>query len=494
VADSTVVFLILGGLVVLLIADVLPPEVVAIGSALALWATGVLELEQALAGFGSPTVVFVTTLLIVAAALDASGLTAWAGRVLLKVAGDRPSRLTIAAMLLAAIMTAVISVHGAVAAMIPVTVATCRRVGIPISRLLLPVTFAAHAGTQLTLAGSQVNILFSEAALEAGAGYFDFFEYTLVGVPLLVGTVAIVAVLGERLLPDRSPAHPLASTAELVVPPRSALIGAVVHPNEPAAQRGVVTLVVHRDGDAESTGDVEVAAGDVLLVRGDWRNLAGGLGDADALVVDEPDDVRPHVVPWGHASRRTVAIVGGLVVLLATGTAPPAVAGLLAAGALIIARVITVDAAYRSINWSTIVLIGAMIPISTAMTSSGAADDLADAITRVVGDAGPHVMLVVLFVCVASLTQLMSNTATALVAIPVGLAAAADLDVSVRPVLMSLNVATVAALLTPVATASNTMIMRPGGYRFGDYWKLGLPLLAWWFVIAVGLVPLIWKF
>jgi di/tricarboxylate transporter len=135
-----------------------------------------------------------------------------------------------------------------------------------------------------------------------------------------------------------------------------------------------------------------------------------------------------------------------------------------------------------------------MIPLSTAMTSSGAADDLASGITRVVDDNGPYLLLVMLFVLVAALGQLMSNTATALVVIPIALAAAVDLDVSPRPVLMSLNAVNLAALLTPVATAANTMILRPGGYRFGDYARLGVPLLAWWFVIAVGLVPLIWQF
>jgi di/tricarboxylate transporter len=95
---------------------------------------------------------------------------------------------------------------------------------------------------------------------------------------------------------------------------------------------------------------------------------------------------------------------------------------------------------------------------------------------------------------VGALGQLMSNPATALVAMPVAVAAATDLDISVRPVLMSLNVVTFAALLTLVATAANTMVMRPGRYRFGDYARLGLPLLAWWFVIAVGVVPLIWHF
>ena len=107
----------------------------------------------------------------------------------------------------------------------------------------------------------------------------------------------------------------------------------------------------------------------------------------------------------------------------------------------------------------------------------------------VVGDAGPYVLLLGLFVLTAALGQLISNTATALIVIPIAVSAAAELDVSVRPVLMSLAVAAAGALLTPVATPANMMVMGPGGYQFGDYAKLGLPLLVWFGVVAVLLRP-----
>ena len=512
--------LVLLGLVTLFIADVLPPDVVAMSSALALWATGVLDADQVVAGFGNPTVIFVASLLVVAAALDASGVTAWAGRGLIGHAGDSSRRLTITIMVMCAGLTSIITVHGAVAALIPVAVVAGMQAGVPASRLLLPMAFAAHAGAMLTLTGSQINIIYSEAAHDAGAGGFGFFEYSLVGIPLVAGTVAIVALFGERLLPNRTPAQRAVDysdhgavlaehyeiddaaaklferetgTVEVVVPPRSTLIGTTVHAGM-ATQRGnIVAVVVHRNGHADFSGETVLAAGDVLLVRGDWRTLADELSVSDVLVVDDPDDVRRHAVPWGRGAARTVGIVIGMVVLLVAGVTP-AVAGLLAAGTLVVSGVLTVDEAYRGVNWTTIVLIAGMIPLSTAMTRSGAADDLAAAITKIVDDGGPYLLLVVLFVVVAALGQLMSNTATALIVIPVALAAAADLDVSVRPVLMSLNTVNVAALLTPVATAANTMVLRPGGYRFGDYARLGVPLLSWWFVIAVGLVPLIWGF
>ena len=156
--------------------------------------------------------------------------------------------------------------------------------------------------------------------------------------------------------------------------------------------------------------------------------------------------------------------------------------------------VLSVERAFASIGWTTVVLVGGMIPLSTAMRVTGAAESLAEQIVDLVGDAGPYALLVALFVLTAVLGQLISNMATALIVIPIALSAAAELDVATAPVLMSLNVATSAALLTPVATPANLMVMEPGGYRFNDYWKLGSVVMAWFFVVGVVLVPLIWSF
>jgi di/tricarboxylate transporter len=133
-----------------------------------------------------------------------------------------------------------------------------------------------------------------------------------------------------------------------------------------------------------------------------------------------------------------------------------------------------------------------MLPLSTAMRTSGAAETLANRIVDLVGGSGPIPLLIALFVLSAVLGQLISNVATALVVIPIALSAAAELDVSVTPLLMSLNVVFAASLLTPVATPANLMVMEPGGYRFGDYWKLGLVVMVWYFVVAVFIVPVIW--
>jgi len=112
----------------------------------------------------------------------------------------------------------------------------------------------------------------------------------------------------------------------------------------------------------------------------------------------------------------------------------------------------------------------------------------------VIGNASPHALLAGLFVLTAILGQLISNTATALIIIPIAVATAGEIGVSARPVLMSVAIAAAAAFLTPVATPVNLMVMGPGGYRFGDYWKLGLPLMLLFFVVATFLVPVFWHF
>ncbi len=161
---------------------------------------------------------------------------------------------------------------------------------------------------------------------------------------------------------------------------------------------------------------------------------------------------------------------------------------------MVLGRVLTVQQAYRGISWTTVLLVAGMIPMATAVTQSGAGQQVATVIVDLVGDAGPLVLLLALFVITVTFGQLISNTATALVMIPIGISAAEQLDISARPVLMSLCVGAAVAFLTPVATPANLMVMGPAGYRFGDYWKVGAPLVALFGLVAVLMVPVVWSF
>ena len=519
--DATLTYLVLGATVAVFASGRVPTAIVALAVPLALWATGVLDLDRALAGFGDPTVLFIASLFVVSEALDATGVTAWAGQKLVASAGESRTRLLVLTMALVALLTALINVNGAVAALVPVVVVMAVRLGRSPSELLLPLAFGAHAGSLLALTGTPVNVIVADAAADAGVGRFGFFEFTLVGLPLVVGTIAIVVLLGARLIPARAartigrdfgghartlarqyeldqPPDTLVSrrsgVAEVVIPPRSELVGSVVFGGMVTDSGDLVVLAVQRGGEPLGPGEVELAAGDVLLLSGSWDALDEQLEDPGVLVVDAPAAVRRQAVPLGPGARRAVGVLAAMVVLLITGVVPAAVAGLLAASAVVLLGLMTTDHAFRSVSWTTVVLVGGMTALSAAMADSGAAADLADALVGLVSGAGPYALLAAIVALTVTLGQLISNMATALIVIPIAVSAAADMDVSPEPVLMAVAVAAAAAFLTPVATPANLMVMGPGGYRFGDYWRLGLVLLVFFAAVAVLLVPLIWAF
>lgn len=596
--------------VVLFVWNKFPVVLVAMATALSLWATGVLTLGQSLGGLGDPAVIFIASLFIVSSGLEVTGVTAWAGQLLIRGAGEESrTRLLLLTMLLVSLLTALISVNGAVAALLPVVVVIAVRLKRNSSQLLMPLVFSAHAGSMLALTGTPVNVLVSEAASDAGVGGFGFFEFALVGIPLLLGTMAIIILFGQRLLPERNGAtmpadfsrhaktlveqYGLASgvyqmrvrasspyvgaaassinladypglqlvavqdgesaspirrpmvaegdqlllrgdaeaaasfaatmhlafreetkpgqgeetlfnrhsgLAEVVIPPRSGLVGEKVFPGMVTDSGDLIILAVQR-GAAEIAADsaskdsgIVLQAGDTMLLQGTWKALDIHLDDPDVLVVSSPELVRRQAVPMGPGAKQAIVILFAMVFLLATGIVPPAVAGLLAAGAIILSGIMNVEQSYRAISWTTVILVGALMPLSTAMVETGAAKLMAEYLVYMVGDAGPLALLAGLFLLTAVMGQLISNTATALIVIPIGVAAAAAMGISPRPVLMSTAVAAAAAFLTPIATPTNLMVMGPGGYAFSDYWKLGLPLLIWFFVVSVFIVPLIWRF
>jgi di/tricarboxylate transporter len=522
VSDIAITFAVIAAIVVLFVWGRLPVEVVAIGATLVLWATGVLTLEQSLAGFGDSTVIFIAALFVVSEALDATGVSAWAGQRLIDGAGTSRVRLVVLMMLAVAGLTAIVTVNAAVAALLPVVVVAATRLGVPASKLLIPLCFGAHAGSQLSLTGSNVNLLVSGAAVDYGSRPFGFFEFALAGVPLLLGTVVIVVLLGDRLLPVRTPRkisadlsrHALtlarqygvggagdASTlgresglVEVVIPPRSPFVGERVFRGMATEDGALIVAAIHRRGEDIGERETGLAVGDVLLLQGPWEALDAKADDPGVLVVDQPQLIRRQAVPLGLHARETILVLVGMVVLLVTGIVPPAVAGLLAAGAIIVLGIVSIEGAYRSITWTTVVLVGAMLPLSTAMFETGAAELIGGALIDVVGGFGPYGLLAGLFVVTATFGQLISNTATALIMIPIAAAAASELGVDIRPVLMSTSVAASAALLTPVATPVNLIAMGAAGYRFGDYWKLGIVVMAVFFTVAVFLVPVFWPF
>ncbi|KUI00679.1 hypothetical protein AU189_17445 [Mycolicibacterium acapulense] len=195
--------MIVGVAVVFFIWNRLPVEVVAIGVALLLYFTGLVDTRTLFSGFGDAVIVFIASLFVVSEGLEASGVTAWVSRTLTRLAGRAYARLTATVMSLGAVVSAVITVNGAAAALVPVTVSVSRRARIAPSKVLIPLAFGASAGALLTLGGSPVNVLIYDASRDNGGSGFGYFEFALVGVPLVLVTVLVAVVFGRRLLPER---------------------------------------------------------------------------------------------------------------------------------------------------------------------------------------------------------------------------------------------------------------------------------------------------
>lgn len=514
-----ITLIVLGVAVLAFMSNRVAVGVVAIGVAVSLWATGILTLHEALAGFGDPTVLFIASLFVVSEALDSTGVTTWAGQQVISRGGTKRTPLLVLVCILVAILTALISVNGAVAALIPVVVVVAVKAKVSPSQMLIPLAFAAHAGSLLALTGTPVNIIVSEASVDAGGRAFSFFEFALVGAPLVLGTIAVIAIFGRKLLPNRVPAvipadltghanvlreqYELPETqslfgtssgaTEVVIPPRSLLIGEHLFPGMTTPSGDLVVLGLQRGGESVVGKEAALRAGDTLLLRGTWEHLQQHTAGPDVLVVDTPSALR-RSVPLGKGAKRAIGILAAMVILLATGAVPPAIAGILAACAIIVTGVMTPAKAYRAISWTTVVLVAGMIPLSTAFITTGTADLAAQMLLNLIGDSGPVIALGAMCVLTMVLGQLISNTATVLIMAPIAAVLAHELNVSVLPFMMALTVAGAASFLTPVATAANTMVMEPGGYRFTDYWKLGLPLLLLFLAVAVFWVPFIWPF
>ena len=513
-----ITFAVLFVAVALFIWNRLPVRIVAVGVALTLYATGVINSDQALGGFGDPVIVFIAALFVVSEGLDATGVTTWAGQKLVDNAGASPKRLVVFVMLLVAVLTALISVNGAVAALLPMVVLLAVRIKQPPSQMLIPLEFGAHAGSLLVLTGSSVNVLISEYVVASGHPPIGFFSLGLIGLPLLAGTILVVVLFGSRLLPKITPKaatkdlsdhavtlaaqysidHPdqlldrRVGLTEVVVPPRSSYIGDVVYPGMVTDSGELVIVAIQRSG--EDLGRANVQAGDVLLLQGTWGALDINTIDPNVLVVDTPLSIRRQAVPLGPRAKVALVILAGMVILLATGIVPPAIAALIAAAAMVLLRVISVGQAHRSISWTTLILVGGMIPLSTAITKSGAADLVANGIISVVGKASPYLLLLGIVLVTVVLGQLISNMATALILAPIAIAIVVETGISPVPLLIGVAVAAAASFLTPVATPANTMVFEPGGYKFGDYWKLGLPLVVLFVGAATFLVPVFWPF
>jgi di/tricarboxylate transporter len=318
------------------------------------------------------------------------------------------------------------------------------------------------------------------------------------------GVHRMVARMGVRLLDEGvegDPTAPETGMAEVLLTPRSRLLGQTLKEVRfrDRYQLGVVGIkrmgeLVTPTGEDPVLGDVTLRFGDTLLVQGPWEKVRHLERERrDFIVAMAPREMSDALAPLGRAPV-AVGIMVGMMVLLTLGLVPAVTAVLLAAVAMVLAGCVTVEDAYRSVNWESVVLIAGILPMATALEKTGGMAWLVEVLSGALDGAGPLLLLAAVFILTSALSQVISNTATAVLLAPIASSLALGIGARPEPFLMALAVAASTAFATPVASPVNTLVLGPGGYRFGDFFKVGVLLQGVILVVTLLLVPLLFPF
>jgi di/tricarboxylate transporter len=277
---------------------------------------------------------------------------------------------------------------------------------------------------------------------------------------------------------------------ELAVLPDSALIGRSATDVRLRTRFGINLLAISRQGrrSISRLRTMPIQGGDVLLMQGAPEALIDFAGVFGCVPLAE----RPLRLPNRRQAFTATAIMAAAVAGAAFGLLPAAISfagGVLAVMAF---RVVPPRTVYSAIDWPVVVLLGALIPVAGAMASTGAADVIARAMLENIARGDAIIGLIVILVVTMTLSDFMNNAATAAVMCPIAIGAATQLGVSADPYLMSVAVGASCAFLTPIGHQNNTLILGPGGFQFGDYWRLGLPLEVIVVIVGVPMILMVW--
>ena len=284
--------------------------------------------------------------------------------------------------------------------------------------------------------------------------------------------------------------------AEVALIPDSEMIGKTVREIAFRTRFGLNIVGMKRDGKAMdgSVVDEPLQLGDILLVVGNWRQIALlAKRGRDFVVLNMPvevDDASPAHSQAPHAIFCLVLMVA----LMLTDEIPNPIAAIIACLLMGKFRCINAESAYKAIHWPSIILIVGMMPFALALQKTGGVDLVVKGLMDVAGSEGPYLMLGCLFVMCAAIGLFISNTATAVLMAPIALAAAKSMGVSPYPFAMVVAMAASAAFMTPVSSPVNTLVLGPGKYSFSDFVKIGVPFTVLVMVVCVLLIPVLFPF
>src|SRR5690554_4882031 len=593
--DLAVVLALLVGSMVLFIRNKPRMDVVALLVIVALPLSGVLTIQEAVAGFSDPSVLLIAALFVIGDGLVRTGIAYKLGDWMARQAGSSETRLIVLLMLTVAGLGSVMSSTGVVAIFIPVVMSVAVRTKIAPSRLMMPLSFAGLISGMLTLVATPPNLVVHSELVRNGLDGFSFFSFTPIGLVILLLGIGYMLVarrwLGrgatDRKEPERQTMQDLAALYQLTERERrlrvesdSPLVGRPLNELELRSEYGINVIAVERQRRFRNllqvaTGNTVPQPGDILLVDlaspaialmgayqeigvtpvslessyysvhshqlglaevalppesrlagksiqevafrsrhrlnvvGLRRNgqalpgllVAGSWKDIDRLhlltrdfvLLSLPSEIK-EVVPAARKAPYALLSLAVMIGLMVSGVVSNLMAALI--GCLLMGsfKCITMDSAYRSIHWPSLILIVGMLPFALALQKTGGIDLAVGGLLELFGDAGPRVLLATLFIATAVTGLFISNTATAVLMAPVALATAQAMGVSPYPFVMAVALAASAAFMTPVSSPVNTLVLDPGGYRFADFLKVGVPFTLLVLLVTVVLVPLVFPF
>jgi di/tricarboxylate transporter len=586
--DGWITLIVLAATLAVLVWGRLGADTVLVGALTVLLVLGVLDPAAAFAGLANPGLVTVAALYVVVAGLLDTGLVQSLGQRLLG-SSDRVTGAQARLMLPATAMSAFMNNTPVVAMLVPVVEDWCRRQGMSVSRLLLPLSYAAILGGTCTLIGTSTNLVVNGLLVAAeGSASLGFFEIAWVGLPSAVAGIAYVLLFSRWLLPERRP--PLTSpdnsreyVMEMLVEPANGIVGrsirdaglrrlpgaylaeiiragsviaavspleklqagdrlvfvgsvdsvvdlvkmkgltpapeqlfkldiprperrlveVVVSPTSPVVGRsiragrfrsiyGAVVIGVARNGERISgkIGDIVLRPGDTLLLEARPTFLRQQRNSRDFLLVSE---IRGAATPRHERAWLAGGILLGMVICAATGVLELLEAALVGAGLMLLTRCTSGASARARIDWQVLVVIGASIGLGRAMTDSGAAAAVAGA-ALALARHDPWLTLVMLYLITSLFTEMITNTAAAVLMFPIAAVAAEAMGVSLLPFAIAIMMAASASFATPIGYQTNLMVYGPGGYRFADYLRFGVPLNLLLAVVSVLVIPAVWSF
>ncbi len=590
-ASAWVTCITIGGAIFALVRNLWPPDFVLLGALTLLLGVGVFGRDSAMAlgGFANAGTITVGALFVVAAGLQETGALAFMGQ---RVFG-RPKTVRqalVRMMFPVGMVSAVLNNTPVVAMFIPVVTDWARKNGLSVSKLLMPLSYAAIFGGVCTLIGTSTNLVVYGLLLSyAPSQHLGFFDIAWVGLPCALLSIPYVVVAQRWLLPERRPAveqleNPKEYSVEMMVMPDSPVAGktieqaglrnlpglylaeidrggallAAVGPEESirAGDRLIFVGVVESIADLQKIKGLVPApeqvfklsaprsdrclaeavisstsplvgltvrdgrfrtiynAAIIAVYRGDER-LRGKIGDivlrpGDTLLLEtHPEFVTQHrnsrdfflvsavsnSAPLRHdRARYALGVLVLLVALLTFRWVSTVVAALLAAGLMVALRCLPADSARKSIDWSVLLVIAAAFGLGKALEVSGAAAAIAGGVIHGIAGSSPTAALLVVYLVTNVLTEVLSNAAAAALIFPLGVQVAAGLGVSVLPFTVAIMIAASGSFSTPIGYQTNLMVYGPGGYRFTDYTRFGLPLNVLWATVTTLLTPYVFPF